>query len=163
MNQIRQAVWSVDANLPLAERLHDELIYYKDSMARASFTLVMLGIAGAMALHPRHCRPLRCDRLFGFAAHSRNRHSSGPRRSAKRRDETGSKRGSCGDSGWTRGWFGRISGLYQISVELAIRRECNRPAHLCWRHHPARARRVRRLLHPCAPSRAHQSDGGAQI
>jgi ABC-type antimicrobial peptide transport system permease subunit len=49
LGQIRQAVWSVDANLPLAG-VYTMNHYYKGSMARASFTLVMLGIAGAMAL-----------------------------------------------------------------------------------------------------------------
>jgi len=49
MNQIRQAVWSVDANLPLAS-VHTMNYYYTQSMARTSFTLVMLGIAGGMAL-----------------------------------------------------------------------------------------------------------------
>ena len=49
MKEVRQAVWSVDANLPLAEvRTLD--YYYSRSMARTSFTLVMLAIAGAMAL-----------------------------------------------------------------------------------------------------------------
>jgi predicted permease len=49
LSQIRQAVWSIDANLPLAGA-YTMNHYYKNSMARASFTLVMLGIAGAMAL-----------------------------------------------------------------------------------------------------------------
>src|SRR5579863_1338534 len=49
MNQIRQAVWSVDAKLPLSS-VHTLNYYYDQSMARTSFTLVMLGIAGAMAL-----------------------------------------------------------------------------------------------------------------
>ena len=49
LSQIRQAIWSVDANLPLAG-VYTMNHYYKASMARASFTLVMLGIAGAMAL-----------------------------------------------------------------------------------------------------------------
>ena len=49
MNQIRQAVWSVDANLPLAS-VHTLDYFYAKSVARTSFTLVMLGIAGAMAL-----------------------------------------------------------------------------------------------------------------
>jgi predicted permease len=49
MNQIRQAVWSVDANLPLSS-VHTLDYFYSQSMARTSFTLVMLGIAGAMAL-----------------------------------------------------------------------------------------------------------------
>ena len=49
MRAVRQAVWSVDANLPLASvRTVD--YYYAESMARTSFTLVMLAIAGAMAL-----------------------------------------------------------------------------------------------------------------
>jgi len=49
LNQIRQAVWSVDANLPLAS-VYTLNYFYTRSMARTSFTLVMLGIAGAMAL-----------------------------------------------------------------------------------------------------------------
>jgi predicted permease len=49
LNQIRQAVWSVDGNLPLASVYTLNYLYTR-SMARASFALVMLGIAGAMAL-----------------------------------------------------------------------------------------------------------------
>ncbi|PWT97724.1 MAG: hypothetical protein C5B51_30795 [Terriglobia bacterium] len=47
--QVQQAVWSVDPNLPLARvSTLDEI--YRKSMARTSFTLVMLAIAGGMAL-----------------------------------------------------------------------------------------------------------------
>ncbi|MBV9937988.1 MAG: ABC transporter permease [Acidobacteriaceae bacterium] len=49
LNEIRKAVWSVNPNLPLADVRTLEEIYSK-SMARTSFTLVMLAIAGAMAL-----------------------------------------------------------------------------------------------------------------
>ncbi|MDE3180907.1 MAG: ABC transporter permease [Acidobacteriota bacterium] len=49
MNEIRRAVWSVDPNLPLFE-VHTLDYYYSTSMARTSFTLVMLTIAGSMAL-----------------------------------------------------------------------------------------------------------------
>ena len=49
MKEVRQAVWSVDANLPLAD-VRTYGYYYTKSMARTSFTLVMLAIAGAMAL-----------------------------------------------------------------------------------------------------------------
>jgi predicted permease len=49
LNEVRQAVWSVNASLPVASvRTLQEV--YDQSMARTSFTLVMLAIAGAMAL-----------------------------------------------------------------------------------------------------------------
>jgi predicted permease len=49
LNQVRQAVWSVNASLPLASvRIMQEI--YEESLATTSFTLVMLGIAGAMAM-----------------------------------------------------------------------------------------------------------------
>ncbi len=49
MREVRRAVWSVDPNLPLAAvRTLD--YYYRRSMARTSFTLVMLAIAAGMAL-----------------------------------------------------------------------------------------------------------------
>jgi predicted permease len=49
MNESRQAIWSVDANLPVYG-VHTMEYFYSQSMARTSFTLVMLAIAGAMAL-----------------------------------------------------------------------------------------------------------------
>jgi predicted permease len=49
LNDVRRSVWSINANLPLAEvRTLDQL--YRKSMARTSFTLVLLMIAAAMAL-----------------------------------------------------------------------------------------------------------------
>jgi predicted permease len=48
LSEMRQAVWSVNASLPLASmRTMQEI--YSQSLARTSFTLVMLGIAGTMA------------------------------------------------------------------------------------------------------------------
>jgi predicted permease len=49
LSEVQQAVWSVNANLPLAspQTMQD---YYSKSLARTSFTLVMLAIAGSMAL-----------------------------------------------------------------------------------------------------------------
>ena len=49
LNELRQAVWSVNSNLPVAS-VRTMLEVYGKSLARTSFTLVMLGIAGAMAL-----------------------------------------------------------------------------------------------------------------
>jgi predicted permease len=49
LNELRQTVWSVDSNVPLANA-HTLGYFYTRSMARTSFTLVMLGVAGGMAL-----------------------------------------------------------------------------------------------------------------
>ena len=49
MNEVRQAVWSVDSDLPLAD-IHTLDYYERGSMARISFALVMLALAGGMAL-----------------------------------------------------------------------------------------------------------------
>jgi hypothetical protein len=49
IREMQQAVWSVNAGLPLASvRTMQEI--YGQSLARTSFTLVMLAIAGTMAL-----------------------------------------------------------------------------------------------------------------
>lgn len=49
LNQMQHAVWSVNSNLPIASIFTMQQIY-DQSMARTSFTLVMLAIAGVMAL-----------------------------------------------------------------------------------------------------------------
>ena len=49
MNEARKAIWSDDSILPIAQQFTVEH-FYTQSMARTSFTLVMLGIAGTMAL-----------------------------------------------------------------------------------------------------------------
>lgn len=49
MKDVRQAVWSVDANLPLTD-IHTLDYYLQKSISRTSFTLVMLGIAAGIAL-----------------------------------------------------------------------------------------------------------------
>jgi predicted permease len=47
--ELRKAIWSVNANLPLANVETVEMLYDR-SLARISFTLIMLAIAGGMAL-----------------------------------------------------------------------------------------------------------------
>ena len=49
MSEVQRAVWSVDTSLPLAEAYTLDY-YYTKSMARTSFMLVMLSLAGGMAL-----------------------------------------------------------------------------------------------------------------
>jgi predicted permease len=49
MKDVRAAVWSVNPNLPLAD-VHTVQYFYDRSLARTSFTLIMIGVAGSMAL-----------------------------------------------------------------------------------------------------------------
>ena len=49
MRQVRQAVWAIDGNLPLAGVYTLNYLYAK-SVAHVSFTLIMLGTAGVVAL-----------------------------------------------------------------------------------------------------------------
>ncbi len=49
VSDVRRAVWSVDANLPIAD-VRTEAFLYNRSMARTSFTLVMLALAAGIAL-----------------------------------------------------------------------------------------------------------------
>ncbi len=49
MSQVQQAVWSINGDLPLADSGTVGELYTK-SMARTSFTLIMLCVAGGMAL-----------------------------------------------------------------------------------------------------------------
>jgi len=49
MSEVRQAVWSVDPELPLSA-VHTLDYYYRKSTASVSFMLVMLSLAGGMAL-----------------------------------------------------------------------------------------------------------------
>jgi len=49
LREVQQTVWSVNANLPIASPQTMQEVY-DASMARTSFTLVMLAIAGSMAL-----------------------------------------------------------------------------------------------------------------
>jgi predicted permease len=48
LNQVRQAVWSVNSSLPVSPQTMREI--YDQSLARTSFTLVMLAIAASIAL-----------------------------------------------------------------------------------------------------------------
>jgi predicted permease len=66
VGQLRRALWSVDPNLPLAN-VYTMNHLYRRSMARTSFTLVMLGIAGTMALL------LGAVGLYGVMAYSVSR------------------------------------------------------------------------------------------
>jgi ABC-type antimicrobial peptide transport system permease subunit len=102
LNQVREAVWSVSANLPLAQvRTLDEV--YDQSMARTSFTLVMLAIAGAMALL------LGVSGLYGVIAYA----------VSQRRREIGIRLALGAQAREIRGLFVR-RGLVLVGVGVAI-------------------------------------------
>jgi putative ABC transport system permease protein len=75
IDEVQRAVWAVNPNLPLAAVRTLQEIYGK-SMARTSFTLVMLAIAGHGAVD-RPGGDLRRDLVLGFAAPPGNRDSPG--------------------------------------------------------------------------------------
>ena len=82
LTQVRQAVWSVNGSIPVAlvRTLQD---VYEQSMARTTFAMVMLAIAGANGAAARPHRHLRCDFVLGLAAHARDRHPHGAGRQAR--------------------------------------------------------------------------------
>ena len=49
MKDVRAAVWAVNPNLPLAD-VNTLQYFYDRSLARTTFTLIMIGVAGSMAL-----------------------------------------------------------------------------------------------------------------
>jgi predicted permease len=49
LKQVQKAIWSVDPEVPVAD-VHTVQEIYNKSLARTSFTLIMLAVAGAMAL-----------------------------------------------------------------------------------------------------------------
>ena len=81
LDELRQAVWSVNSNLPLASVRTMQEVYDK-SVARTSFTLVMLGIAGAMAMALGIDRHLWSDFLHRVTTPARNWNPVGARGSA---------------------------------------------------------------------------------
>ena len=102
LNQVREAVRSVSPNLPLAQvRTLDEV--YDQSMARTFFTLVMLAIAGAMALL------LGVSGLYGVIAYA----------VSQRRREIGIRLALGAQPREIRGLFVR-RGLVLVGVGMAI-------------------------------------------
>ncbi len=92
VEEIRQAVWSVNSNLPVATVQTMQEVYDK-SVARTSFTLVMLGIAGAMSL-PGDDRDLRRAFVHGVAAAARDWNSAGAGGAERKRVGNGVESGA---------------------------------------------------------------------
>ena len=162
LSQIRQAVWSVDANLPLAG-VYTMNHYYKGSMARASFTLVMLGIAGAMALI------LGAVGLYGVIAYSVSQRT----REIGIRVALGAERRHVLSLVLTEGMFVVIAGLaIGLAASLIVTRFL---ASLLFGVSPTdpltfasvaartRRRRARGVLPTRAPRHAYRSDAGAAL
>ncbi len=102
LNQVSEAVWSVSADSPLAQvRTLDEV--YDQSMARTSFTLVMLAIAGAMAVL------LGVSGLYGVIAYA----------VSQRRREIGIRLALGAQAREIRGLFVR-RGLVVVGVGVAL-------------------------------------------
>jgi ABC-type antimicrobial peptide transport system permease subunit len=102
LTEVRQAVWSVNTSLPLSlvRTLGD---VYQTSMARTSYTLVLLAIAGAMALL------LGVVGIYGVVAYS----------VAQRTREVGIRMALGAEGGHVQGMFVRQA-LLLVAVGAAI-------------------------------------------
>ena len=130
LNEVRQAVWSVNSNLPLASVRTMQDVYDKSRGA----DIVHAGDAGdrgrdgAGAGDHRH---LRRDFLHRVATQARNWNSFGARRAARRRAGNGSK---AGRKVGTRGRLHRILaalGLTRLMTGSAVWSDRARSADVC--------------------------------
>ena len=135
-----------ERDVPIAlERTMQDL--YAGSLARTSFTLVMLAIAGAMALRARRHRDLRRHRVRRVAADAGNRHSVGARRrAAAARDDVPAARARAQRRGRRASASSRPLALGRSMSSLLFGIEPTGPRGLCRgdRRHP-RGRGAREL------------------
>ena len=156
VRDLERAVWSVNPNLPLAAvRTLEEI--YEASLARTSFTLVMLAIAGDDGAAPRRRRHLRRDLVRGVAAAARDRHPHRARGDAARGDAACSSGTAC-CSPASASAIGLATALadHAADGDAAVRGQPGRPADL--RPGVADAlRRDRARLLPAGPARDRAS------
>jgi len=162
LDEVRGAVWSVNSELPLAS-IRTMRIVYDQSAARTSFTLVMLGIAGAMAFVPGNHRHLWRDVLHGIATQTRNWHSVGARSAGQRCAANGAEaRYQVGDSG--RGHRNRRCFCVDPAHDQsAVRRYSARSADVRFSRYPAHSGRIVGLLHSRSACNTHQSERSASL
>ena len=162
LKEIQQAVWSVNANLPVANVRTLEQIR-ADSMAQTSFALVMLGIAAAVALllgvvgiygviaYVAQQRTKEIGIRMALGAASRDvsalfvRHGH---RARRHRHRLRDGRGGAADA---------------HHVGAALRRQRLRSGHLRRRRPGARRHRGHRQLPSRAPGVTNRSGGGASL
>ncbi len=118
-----------DATLPLANvRTLNEI--YSKSLARTSFTLVMLAMAGVMALSIGLVGVYGVDLLLGLAAEARTRHSRCARRSPRGVGASVCRPRLCTRSNRRSLWIGRGSRFDACARFAVIRGKPARSADL---------------------------------
>ena len=162
LKEIQQAVWSVNANLPVANVRTLEQIR-AESMAQTSFALVMLGIAAAVALL------LGIVGIYGVIAYVAQQRTQGDRHpDGARRREPGRQRALRAPRHRARRHrhrlrHGRGGAPDPHHVGAALRRQRLRSDDLRRRRPRPRRHRGHRQLPPRPPRVADRSGGGAAL
>src|SRR6266700_7640314 len=118
-NTLRRAVQAVDPDMPLFDVASMEQLVYK-SVASARFNALLLACFAALALTLAVVGNLRCDVVFGGAAHARDWHPDGARGAAGRCPEAGRQPRTQVDPDWRCSWDLGRAGSDALLVKPAL-------------------------------------------
>ncbi len=162
LTQVRDAIWEVNPNLPLASvRTLDDLV--SRSMARTSFTLVMLGLASAGGTPPGRDRHLRGHQLRGEPAYPGAGGTPGSGCKLGPSPGAGASAGPGPDRSRSRRRAGRGVRTHAAHEGSPVRRGSRGSAHLRCRGARPDGGGAPGKLAACAPGGFHRPGGGHPV